>query len=195
MKILSAEFLKGAVLPRQYPPAALPEFAFAGRSNVGKSSLIRTLLNRKKLVRTSSTPGKTQEINFFRINDRWMFTDLPGYGYAKVPAAVQKRWKKMIEQYLLKRESLKALVFLVDLRRDPTRLDLELKKWLDASGIRYILVATKADKVRASEKKRQVKKIREAFFEEEEEELILFSSQTRTGRKELWNRILTLAEE
>ncbi len=194
MKILSAKFIKGAVSARQYPPESLPEFAFAGRSNVGKSSLIRTLLNRKKLVRTSATPGKTQEINFFSINERLIFTDLPGYGYAKVPPPVQRRWKKMIEQYLTERQSLRALVFLVDLRRSPTQLDLDLKHWLDALGIRYILVATKTDKVRPSERKKQKEQIREAFFGEKEGGPILFSSQSKTGRKELWNAILKLAD-
>ncbi len=195
MKIISAEFIRGAVSAKQYPPAALPEFAFAGRSNVGKSSLIRTLLNRKKLVRTSATPGKTQEINFFCVNERLIFTDLPGYGFAKVPPAVQRRWKKMIEQYLTERKSLRALVFLVDLRRSPTDLDLNLKEWLDALGIRYILVATKSDKVRPNERKKQKEAIREAFFGDDEGGPILFSSRSKTGRKELWDEILRLADD
>ena len=193
MKIISAEFLTGAVSPKQYPAASFPEFAFAGRSNVGKSSLLRSLLNRKKLVRTSSTPGKTQHINFFKVNNELMFTDLPGYGFAKVPAAVQRKWKKMIEQYLLKRESLAALIFIVDLRRDPTPLDLELKEWLDASNIRYLLVATKSDKLSASERSKQAQKIKKAFIEEGE--LIVYSSKSNLGRKELWSHILKLASD
>ncbi|GJL79709.1 MAG: putative GTP-binding protein EngB [Nitrospinaceae bacterium] len=195
MKIISAEFLTGAVSPRQYPRASLPEFAFAGRSNVGKSSLLRSLLNRKKLVRTSSTPGKTQHINFFKVNEDLIFTDLPGYGFAKVPASVQKKWKKMIEQYLLKRESLTALIFIVDLRRDPTPLDLELKEWLEASEISYILVATKSDKLSAAEKKKQIQKIKSAYVEEGSGDLIVYSSKSNLGRKELWNHIMKLAEE
>ena len=116
--------MTGATTPRQYPQEPLPELAFAGRSNVGKSSLINSLLNRKKLVKTSSTPGKTQMINFFKINDEMIFADLPGYGFAKVPLDVKKRWQKMIEQYLLKRETLIAVVLIVDIRRNPTQLDL-----------------------------------------------------------------------
>ena len=115
MKITSAEFLTGAVSYKQYPDSAYPELAFAGRSNVGKSSLINSLLNRKKLVKTSQTPGKTQEINFFKINNDFIFADLPGYGFAKVPQSVQKRWKKMIEDYLLRRETLLAVIFIIDL--------------------------------------------------------------------------------
>ncbi|MFQ5450815.1 MAG: ribosome biogenesis GTP-binding protein YihA/YsxC [Nitrospinaceae bacterium] len=193
MKIVSAEFLKGAVSAGQYPRGLYPEFAFAGRSNVGKSSLIRSLLNRKKLVRISSTPGKTQEINFFKINDALIFADLPGYGFAKVPPAIQRKWKRMIEQYLLQRETLTALVFIIDLRRDPTPLDLDLKDWLEANGIRYLLVATKSDKLSASERARRAEKIRNVFFGGSEKELIVFSSKNKTGRKELWTRILDLA--
>ena len=194
MKVYSAEFLTGAVSARQYPPASHPEFAFAGRSNVGKSSLLKSLLNRKKLVRTSSTPGKTQEINFFEINEKLIFTDLPGYGFAKVPASVQRKWQTMIEQYILKRKTLTALIFIVDLRRNPTELDLELKHWLDTNAIRYILVATKSDKLSAGERSRQVRKIKQAFLTEEDpDKLIVYSSKNNQGRKELWSQITELA--
>jgi GTP-binding protein len=196
MKVYSADFLTGAVSAKQYPKLSHPEFAFAGRSNVGKSSLLKSLLNRKKLVRTSSTPGKTQEINFFEINEKLIFTDLPGYGFAKVPAAVQRKWQSMIEQYVLKRESLTALIFIVDLRRDPTPLDLELKEWLDANGIRYILVATKSDKLSAGERSKQTKKIKQAFCTgEDSEKLIVYSSKNNQGRKELWSQITKLANQ
>jgi GTP-binding protein len=194
MKIYSADFLTGAVSAKQYPKVSHPEFAFAGRSNVGKSSLLKSLLNRKKLVRTSATPGKTQEINFFEINEKLLFTDLPGYGFAKVPKAVQRKWQNMIEQYVLTRESLTALIFIVDLRRDPTTLDMELKHWLDANGIRYILVATKADKLSAGERSKQTKKIKQAFCSEtDSEKLIVYSSKNNLGRKELWSQITKLA--
>ena len=196
MKIVSAEFLTGAVSSKQYPNISHPEFAFAGRSNVGKSSLLKSLLNRKKLVRTSSTPGKTQHINFFEVNESLIFTDLPGYGFAKVPAAIQRKWKNMIEQYLLKRESLTALIFIVDLRRDPTQLDLELKEWLDANKIRHILVATKSDKLSAGERSKQTRKIKNAFCtQENSEKLIVYSSKSNQGHKELWNQIIQLADE
>jgi len=196
MKIYSAEFLMGAVSAKQYPRVSHPEFAFAGRSNVGKSSLLKSLLNRKKLVRISSTPGKTQQINFFEINESLIFTDLPGYGFAKVPPAVQRKWKNMIEQYLLKRESLTALIFIVDLRRDPTSLDLELKQWLDANKIRYILVATKSDKLSAGERSKQTRKIKKAFCAgKNSAELIVYSSKNNQGHKELWNQIIKLADK
>jgi GTP-binding protein len=196
MKIYSADFLTGAVSAKQYPPVSHPEFAFAGRSNVGKSSLLKSLLNRKKLVRTSSTPGKTQEINFFEINEKLIFTDLPGYGFARVPASVQRKWQNMIEQYVLKRKSLTALIFIVDLRRDPTQLDLELKHWLDANAIRYILVATKSDKLTAGERSKQTRKIKQAFCtEEDSEKLIVYSSKNNQGRKELWSQITELASQ
>lgn len=193
MKIVSTDFLTGAVSPRQYPPGTHPEFAFAGRSNVGKSSLIKSLLCRKKLVRTSSTPGKTQEINFFRINHQLIFADLPGFGFAKVPKQVQKRWQNMIEQYLQNRKTLAAVIFLIDIRREPTDLDRDLKRWLDASSIPCIPVATKADKLSKSEQKKQIKKITEAFFSETGETVIGYSSKSGQGRKELWSEILTRA--
>ena len=194
MKIVSADFLTGAVSPKQWPPGSWPEFAFAGRSNVGKSSLIRSLLNRKKLVRTSSTPGKTQEINFFKVNGELIFADLPGYGFAKVPPSVQKKWRKMIEQYLLQRESLRAVIFIVDIRRKPTQLDLDLKEWLEAVGVRYILAATKSDKLSRSEIRKQTETVRSAFSGEGMKGFVVYSCKNNTGRRELWSRILELAQ-
>lgn len=191
MKIITAEFITGAVSAKQYPPGGLPEFAFAGRSNVGKSSLINGLLNRKKLVKTSSTPGKTQMINFFRINDQWVFADLPGYGYAKVPASVQKQWQKLIENYLLNRRVLKSVIFIVDIRRDPTPLDQQLQAWLEGYNIDYILVATKSDKVTKKERKEKLRRIQETYFAERSGEVIVFSSKSNEGRKELWKSILS----
>lgn len=198
MKIISADFIIGAVSAEQYPRNGLPEFAFAGRSNVGKSSLIKSLLNRKKLVRISSTPGKTREINFFKINGKLLFADLPGFGYAKVPKAAQRQWKKMIERYLVNRNPLVAVVFIVDIRRNPTTLDLDLKNWFDALEIPYIMVATKTDKLSQAERTRQAKKIREAFLGNTAGntalDLILYSSKSNRGRKELWDVLLELAE-
>ena len=194
MKIVSAEFLTGAVSCKQYPVSLFPELAFVGRSNVGKSSLINSLLNRKKLVKTSQTPGKTQEINFFKINDDFIFADLPGYGFAKVPQSVQKRWKKMIEDYLLKRETLLAVIFIVDLRRSPSPLDLDLQRWLEAFDVQYLLVAAKMDKVSQSEIKKQVNRLNEAYFNGGEETLLAYSSKSSKGRKELWNKITNRME-
>ena len=186
--------MTGAVSSRQYPTPMYPELAFVGRSNVGKSSLINSLLNRKKLVKTSQTPGKTQEINFFKVNDDLIFADLPGYGFAKVPAPVRNRWKKMIESYLLKRKSLVAVVLIVDVRRSPSPLDIDLQHWLHACDVEYIMVATKADKLSQSEINKQVREINGTFFGEREGEAILYSSKSGRGKKELWSRILSQVE-
>ena len=195
MKIISAEFLTGAVSCKQYPDSECPELAFVGRSNVGKSSLINSLLNRKKLVKTSQTPGKTQEINFFKINNDFIFADLPGYGFAKVPQLVQKRWRKMIEDYLLKRETILAVIFIVDLRRSPSPLDLDLQRWLEAHGVEYLLVGTKVDKLSQSEIKKQVNKLNIAYFDGGKGELLIYSSKSSRGRKELWSEITFRLEE
>ena len=194
MKIISAKFLTGAVSCKQYPDSVCPELAFVGRSNVGKSSLINSLLNRKKLVKTSQTPGKTQEINFFKINNSFIFADLPGYGFAKVPQVVQKRWKKMIEDYLLKRETLLAVIFIIDMRRNPSPLDLNLKVWLETHGIEYLLIATKMDKLSQSEATKQIKKLNVAYFNEGKEKLLVYSSKSGRGRKELWQKIINSME-
>jgi len=195
MKIISAEFLTGAVSSKQYPDSECPELAFVGRSNVGKSSLINSLLNRKKLVKTSQTPGKTQEINFFKINNDFIFADLPGYGFAKVPQSVQRRWRKMIEDYLLRRETLLAVIFIIDLRRDPSPLDLDLQRWLEACGVEYLLVGTKVDKLSQSEIKKQVNKLNIAYFDGGKGELLIYSSKSSRGRKELWSEITFRLEE
>ena len=194
MKIISAEFLTGAVSCKQYPDSVCPELAFVGRSNVGKSSLINSLLNRKKLVKTSQTPGKTQEINFFKVNNDFVFADLPGYGFAKVPQSVQRRWKKMIEDYLLTRETLLAVIFIIDLRRSPSPLDLNLKSWLEARGVEYLLVGTKVDKLSQSEIKKQKNKLNLAYFDGGEGEILVYSSKSSRGRKELWREIIIRIE-
>lgn len=195
MKVINTEFVTGAVSAKQYPKESYPEFAFVGRSNVGKSSLIRSLLNRKKLVRISSTPGKTREINFFRINDTLMFADLPGYGFARVTPALQKQWKIMIEEYLTQREPLSAIVFIVDIRRKPTELDLTLKEWLEDLGRPYILVITKSDKLSGTERSKQTKIIKTAFMGEQTLATITYSSKNHLGRKELWSEIQKIISE
>ena len=187
MKIISAQYLTSAVKADQYPETGFPEFAFVGRSNVGKSSLINSLLVRKKLVKTSATPGKTQMINFFKVNNELIFTDLPGYGFAKVPARVQKKWQHMIEQYLTERKTLRLVIFIVDMRRKPTDLDLKTKEWFDTIGVDFVLVATKADKLSQPERNRQMKILREKFTEGSDQELIAYSSKSNRGRKELWS--------
>ena len=193
MKVINTEFVTGAVSSKQYPKEPFPEFAFVGRSNVGKSSLIRSLLNRKKLVRISSTPGKTREINFFRINEKLMFADLPGYGFARVTPALQKKWKQMIEEYLINREPLMAIVFIVDIRRKPTELDITLKEWLEDLDRNYFLVITKSDKLSGVERSKQTKIIKSAFMGENALAAVTYSSKNHLGRKELWSQLQKLA--
>ena len=193
MKVINTEFVTGAVSSKQYPKEDFPEFAFVGRSNVGKSSLIRSLLNRKKLVRISSTPVKTREINFFRINENLMFADLPGYGVARVTPAHQKKWKQMIEEYLINREPLIAIVFIVDIRRKPTELDITLKEWLEDLDRNYILVITKSDKLSGVERSKQTKIIKSAFMGENALAAVTYSSKNHLGRKELWSQLQKLA--
>ncbi|MCZ6541778.1 MAG: ribosome biogenesis GTP-binding protein YihA/YsxC [Nitrospinae bacterium] len=190
MKIISAEFMISAVSAEQYPRASLPEVAFVGRSNVGKSSLINSLLNRKKLVKISGTPGKTQMINFFDVNHELVFADLPGYGFAKVPKSVQKKWQDLVEQYLLKRDNLRTVVLILDIRRKPTDLDLHMQEWLEQYKVDTILVATKTDKLSQAEQSKQLKQIRAAFLEGADKELVAYSSKNQKGRKELWKLLL-----
>lgn len=192
MLITSAEFVTSAVRPQQYPPDDLPEFAFAGRSNVGKSSLINTLVSRKKLVLTSSTPGKTRLINFFRVNNAFMFVDLPGYGYARVSEAERRKWRPMIEQYLSNRENLKAVVVILDIRRIPGEEDAQLRGWLARREIPSVLVITKTDKLSKTAQVKQLKIIAGAL-ETDPDELVLFSSKSRQGRDVLWRTLAELA--
>ena len=188
MKILSAEFVTSAVEPSQYPPESLPEIAFAGRSNVGKSSLINVLVNRKHLVKTSSTPGRTQLINFFDINDYFTFVDLPGYGYARVPASVKKKWGPMIETYLSGRKTLKGVVVILDIRRTPREEEHNLITWLAHYSIATILVLTKADKLSKTKQDKQRAAVARSLALDSSE-LILFSAKSRKGREEVWQTI------
>jgi GTP-binding protein len=189
--IKSTEFIKSAAKPAHYPPAVLPEIAFAGRSNVGKSSLINVLVNRKSLVRTSSTPGRTQLINFFAVNEQFSLVDLPGYGYAKVPLAVKKEWGPMIEAYLSGRPNLAGVVLILDIRRTPVAEDRQMLDWLRAYDIIPVLVVTKCDKVSRNEKARQAAVIAR-ILGVEKGELTFFSTLTREGKDEIWQRIETL---
>jgi GTP-binding protein len=193
MKIKSAEFVTSAVQPSQYPPAELPEFAFSGRSNVGKSSLINTLVNRKKLVQTSSTPGKTRLVNFFRVNDAIMLVDLPGYGYARVSEAERQKWRPMVEQYLSGRKTLKAVIVILDARREPGKTDTQLLDWLARIGIPRIIAVTKCDKLSKTDLAKQVRLIAQGLALPHEE-LVLFSAKTHQGRDVLWRTISKLAK-
>jgi GTP-binding protein len=167
--------------------------AFAGRSNVGKSSLINTLVNRKRLVKTSSTPGRTQLINFFDINDFITFVDLPGYGYAKVPVAVRKKWGPMVETYLSGREVLKGVVVIMDIRRTPREEEHNLIAWLEHYAIARILVLTKADKLSRTKQDQQRAAVA-GSMEVDSSELILFSAKSRQGRDAIWDAIISLTE-
>jgi len=191
MIIKSAEFVTSAVKKSQYPPAVLPEIAFAGRSNVGKSSLINTLVNRRHLVKTSATPGRTQLINFFDINSNLTFVDLPGFGYAKVPAAVRKKWGPMIETYLSTRTTLKGVVIIMDIRRLPREEEQNLIHWLAHFSIAAILVLTKTDKLSKTKVLKQQAAILQALAMEKED-VILFSAKTRRGKDAVWHAISAL---
>jgi GTP-binding protein len=186
MKIATAEFLASAVLPAQYPRPPLPEVAFAGRSNVGKSSLINTLVHRKHLVKTSGTPGKTRAINFFVVNQRFLFVDLPGYGYAKVPREIRASWRPMVETYLQQRDTLRAVVHIVDLRHPPTTQDQQLRSWLLHHSIAVVTVATKADQVTQSQRALHLQGIRQGLALPPAEPVWLFSAQNHEGRLQLW---------
>ncbi|MBC2695438.1 MAG: YihA family ribosome biogenesis GTP-binding protein [Desulfobacteraceae bacterium] len=194
MKIKFAEFITSAVKPSQYPPAVLPEIAFAGRSNVGKSSLINTLLNRKRLVKTSSTPGRTQLVNFFLINEQFLFVDLPGYGYAKVPASIQKNWGPMIETYLTSRKVLKGIVLIMDIRRIPGKYELDLMDWLYHYNIRAVLILTKVDKLSKTKQIKQHLSISKALSVDKND-LILFSAKSRQGKNNVWDAVEKLLQE
>ena len=180
------EFLGSFV--EEFPEVDLPEIAFAGRSNVGKSSALNCILNRKKAARVSSTPGRTQLINLFRVGKACVFADLPGYGFAKVPDAIQAGWKGMIENYLGARKKLKLVVLLVDSRREPTNLDGELIAGLRAANIPFLIVATKVDKLKRSQKAKQLAKIRKGFRLPADQP-IAFSSMTSEGRDTVWDSI------
>ena len=186
MKIISAEFIKSAVWPPQYPPATLPEVAFVGRSNVGKSSLINTLVGRKTLAKTSNTPGRTQLINFFTLNEKVSFVDLPGYGFAKVSQSVKKDWGDMIESYLRERTCLALVVFILDVRRVPSEDDLSLRNWLEHYRIPYLYILTKADKLSNNQAVVQRRAIERALQLSAEKKPILFSAKTQKGKSEIW---------
>jgi len=191
MIIRSAKFICSAVTPGQYPPADLPEVAFAGRSNVGKSSLINKILNRKKLVRTSKTPGRTQLLNFFEINELWRFVDFPGYGYAKVPVEIKKRWRPMVESYLTSRVNLRGMVWLLDIRREVSKEDLQLWDWLQVKQVPVIIVVTKADKLSKNKRNKQAASIAKSLGRKAQE-LIQFSATSGEGKDEIWQALRQL---
>ncbi|MBR5177246.1 MAG: YihA family ribosome biogenesis GTP-binding protein [Lachnospiraceae bacterium] len=168
------------------PKNELPEFAFSGKSNVGKSSLINALMIRKNLARTSGQPGKTQTINYYKVNNAFYFVDLPGYGYAKVSKEIKAKWGKMIEKYLKTSEVLKKVFLLVDIRHDPGENDITMFEWVKANGFEPVVIATKADKIGRNQIQRQVAAIRKGLKAEAEIKIIPFSAETKQGRDEIW---------
>jgi len=192
MKIRSAEFLLSASTTKQFPAETLPEIAFAGRSNVGKSSLINSLLNRKKLVKTSATPGKTQLINFFKINDQFYFVDLPGYGYAKVPESVRNKWKNIVDAYLSERKTLRNVVLIIDCRHNPTEQDRQLLEWLEYYQRPSIIVASKIDKLKRGQIQKHLQKIKNDLSIES---VPLGHSSTQYGSsEEIWKKLVPWIE-
>lgn len=176
------------------PENKMPEVAFAGKSNVGKSSLINTLINRKSYARTSSQPGKTQTINFYNINKELYFVDLPGYGYAKVSNEIKEKWGKMIENYLVQSKQLKAIFLLVDIRHEPSANDKNMYDWIVYHGYHPIIIATKLDKIKRSQVQKQIKAIRQGLQVEKDTVIVPFSSLSKQGREEIWGSIEKILE-
>ncbi|CAM3821798.1 ribosome biogenesis GTP-binding protein YihA/YsxC [Alkalicoccus chagannorensis] len=189
MKITAAELTISAAQPEQFPKGPFPEVALSGRSNVGKSSFINNMLGRKGLARTSGSPGKTQTLNYYWINDRFHFVDVPGYGYAKVSKKEREAWGRVMEAYFQEREQLKSVIQLVDGRHQPTEDDVMMYNWLKHFEIPVILIATKMDKVPKGKHQSYAKRIRETLEPGEEDTLILFSSETSLGRDKAWGAV------
>ena len=186
MVIRSAELEKVCGVTSTLPRNTCPEFAFSGKSNVGKSSLINALMNRKSLARTSSSPGKTQTINYYKINGDMYFVDLPGYGYAKVPESEKAKWGKMIEKYLRSSRQLRVVFLLIDIRHEPGKNDVQMFDWVVHNGFEPVVIATKLDKIKKSQTAKQVKLIRETLGMREDGILIPFSAATKEGREEIY---------
>ena len=189
MVIKSAELETVCGITSKLPENEFPEIAFAGKSNVGKSSLINGLLNRKSLARTSSSPGKTQTINFYNINKELYFVDLPGYGYAKVSMEIRNKWGKMIEKYLNTSKQLKTVFLLIDIRHAPGENDITMYDWIVANGYQPVIIATKLDKIKRSQKDKCIKIIKEKLKLTPDTKIIPFSAVSKQGKEDIWNLI------
>ncbi|MCR5734529.1 MAG: ribosome biogenesis GTP-binding protein YihA/YsxC [Lachnospiraceae bacterium] len=195
MKIKQVSLETVCGVTSRLPENTLPEIAFAGKSNVGKSSLINALMNRKSLARTSSVPGKTQTINYYNINNTIYFTDLPGYGYAKVSKAEKEKWGKLIERYLNTSKMLKAVFLLIDIRHEPGENDIRMYDWIVSKGYDPIIIATKSDKIKRSMKDKQLKLIKNTLNVKEGTVIIPFSSLNKEGREEIYEKIDQILED
>lgn len=195
MVIRNVELETVCGITSKLPDNTLPEFAFSGKSNVGKSSLINALMNRKALARTSGQPGKTQTINFYNINGELYYVDLPGYGYAKVSVKEKEKWGKMIENYLHSSKMLKCVFLLVDIRHEPSANDKTMYDWIVYNGFKPVIIATKLDKINRSQIQKQVKILRTGLGLEKDDLVLPFSAQTKQGREEIWELIDRLAED
>ena len=191
MKVTKAEFVKSAFKEDDWPKDSQPEVAFLGRSNVGKSSLINSLLSVRGLARTSSTPGRTQSLNFFSVNDKFKFVDLPGFGYARVPKNIKSTWGEMATAYLAKRRQLVLSIHIVDSRHEPTKQDLQLHEWLEQSSKPRLIVATKSDKLSHNELRRNLQHIARVL---DDDSVMAYSAKSGRGRDELWRAIRTAIE-
>ena len=189
MDVHKAEIVMSAVSPTQYPTDQLPEIALAGRSNVGKSSFVNTLINRKSLARTSSKPGKTRTINFYKIEDALYFVDVPGYGYAQVSKSEIEKWGAMMNQYFEEREQLKLTILLIDFRHPPSLEDRQMLDFLVFNDLPVLIVATKSDKIKRSRHQKHLKQIADGFGLSSTEDILLFSSETKEGKDETWEII------
>lgn len=189
MKVNNVELVISAVRPDQYPEDGLPEFALAGRSNVGKSSFINKMIGRKSMARISSKPGKTQTLNFYKIEEKLFYVDVPGYGYAKVSKTEREAWGKMIERYITDREPLRAVIQIVDLRHPPSRDDMAMYDFMKHYEIPCIIIATKADKIPKGKWDKHKKMVRETLEMDKTDPLIVFSSETGLGFDEAWHEI------
>lgn len=188
MKIVSSEFVKSAVSQKDYPKEPLPVIAFAGRSNVGKSSLINTLLHKKNLARISSTPGRTQTLNFFKVNQKFFFVDLPGYGFAQVPLEVRKKWRPMVEEFFKGDSRIKLVILIVDVRREPNPEDAMLIEWFQHYSLPFLVVMTKVDKVSRNEISKQRQELKK-FYKLNDNQIIPFSAVSGEGKNEIWKKI------
>lgn len=192
MVIKSAELETVCGITSKLPENHLPEFAFAGKSNVGKSSLINALMNRKSLARTSSQPGKTQTINFYLMNNAWYYVDLPGYGYAKVSKEIKAKWGQMIERYLKRTVNLRAIFLLIDIRHEPSANDQEMYEWILANGYQPVIIATKADKISRGKYQKHISMVKKGLQVRPGTEVFLFSALNKMGRDEIWAYLDTL---